>query len=65
MSPGLFQDFMVFVPGVTQGMGTQGQRKISSCCFGVNHENQEAGEVRDSLVQRQWWEGSPQTFFVL
>ena len=46
-------------------MRTRGQRKISSCCFGVNQENKEAGEVRDSLVQRQWWEASPQTFFVL
>ena len=47
MSPGLFQDFMGFVPGVTQGqpntifsflmlvkeMRTQGQSKIISCCY--------------------------------
>ena len=34
MSPGFFQEFMVFIPGVTQGQG-----KISFRCFGVNLES--------------------------
>ena len=39
LSSEMFQDFMIFVPGVTQGMRMRGHFKISSCSFGVNQEN--------------------------
>ena len=49
MSPGLFQDFMVFIPGVTQENQDVGHFKISCCCFGVNQDNWEAGELEIPL----------------
>ena len=43
-----------------KGVNTSVQSKISSYCFvyGVNQENQEAGEIQDSYVQPQWWRPS-------
>ena len=63
MSPGLFQDFMVFVPGVTQGNEDAGSTQDFILLFRCKAGELGSREVQDFLVQ---WSGvSPQTFFVL
>ena len=49
---GLFQDFMVFIPGVTQGNYEEvvSVQDFISLFFYVNQESQEVEGVQDSLV---------------
>ena len=49
---GLFQDFMVFIPGVTQGNYEEAVsvQDFISLFFYVNQESQEVEGVQDSLV---------------
>ena len=65
MSPGLFQEFMVFVPGVTQGNEDAGSTQDSILLFRCKSGELGSREVQDFLVQCQWSEVSPQNFFVL
>ena len=49
---GLFQDFMVFIPGVTQGNYQEAVsvQDFVSLFFYINQESQEVEGVQDSLV---------------
>ena len=50
MSPGLFKEFIIFVPGFTRENEDAGFFfLISSCCFGINQENLKQGESEISF----------------